>query len=377
MKLNGLLLLILLLGTLVVLPPTASAAPATIRLFPNSDNNAPVIWQEPCVGMSNQIYFEEVNEWPTDLGTGGCITVNTDSDEFVLGFQNLPGDARSVTSVTLIVVALGTNLGVNGFDIDTSCANFGLANEQWGHFLEVTGAYTTYTTANFIQGARQGCSDDGGAIVFPWTLAMVNNLLVTGLCDVAAGGTCEVSTINVLVTYTVGDGGDGGPPVDVGGGYGTFLKWFDVNYPRRCQDVTIEDTRSEAALAILYIWNFGDGKQEQTTNGSVSHSYEKEGLYTVTVRVQYRSGAIEIFLINVNARGNECRFTEFVNDWFPILLLLIVLCLLAAFIVEASKSRLEKNVRKKLRRLLLLIGLLAFGIMAAVVVYTSAMGIPI
>ena|SRR3990167_945879 len=171
--------------------------------------------------------------------------------------------------------------------------------------------------------------------------------------------------------------GGGEVETPVGGGYGTFLGFFDVNYPRRCQDVTIEDTRSAAALAILYIWGFGDGTQQSTTNGSVRHVYEKEGLYTVTVRVQYRSGAIDIFLVNVNARGNECLFSEFVHDFFPILLLLIALMLLAVFIVQASKHRFRKKLKKLLRRLFLSVALIAFAIMAAVVIYTSAMGIPI
>ena len=167
------------------------------------------------------------------------------------------------------------------------------------------------------------------------------------------------------------------PETPVGGGYGTFANQFDVKYPVQCQNVAIEDTRSQAALAILYIWNFGDGTQEQTTKGIVNHTYEKEGLYTVTVRVQYRSGAIDIFLVNVNARGDECWFTEFVHDFFPILLLLIGLMLLAVFIVQASKYRFRKDLKKLLRRLFLSVALIAFAIMAAVVIYTSAMGIPI
>ena len=201
---------------------------------------------------------------------------------------------------------------------------------------------------------------------------------------------------NVFQTTEPTPGGTGGSTTPVVGGYGTFDNSFDVEYPDsfdrdfgrkylyrdqkaavQCSNITIEDTRSQAALAILYVWNFGDGKQEQTTKGSVGHVYEKEGLYTVTVRVQYRSGAVEVMLINVNARGTQCIFSEFVNDWFPILLLLIGLMLLAAFTVQAAKYRGDPDSKRLLKRLFLLIALTAFGIMAAIVVYTSAMGIPI
>ena len=178
-----------------------------------------------------------------------------------------------------------------------------------------------------------------------------------------------------------GVGGGDSPPAIVVGGYGTFESLFRLYYstnPKsfRCANITIEDVRPAAALAILYVWGFGDGTQETTTTGRVKHTYEKEGLYTVTVRVQYRSGAIDTFLINVNARGSQCLFNEFVLNFFPLLLLLIGLMLLATVIVQFSKYRIDRDLKKLLRRLFLSIALLAFAVMAVVAIYMAAMGIP-
>ena len=193
------------------------------------------------------------------------------------------------------------------------------------------------------------------------------------------GGWGTGDVMRILKQPPGGEGGDI-PDTQLAGGYGTFANLFDVKYPdpgKRCQNVTIEDTRSIAALAVLYVWNFGDGTQEETAKGSVGHVYKEEGLYTVTVRVQYRTGAIEIFLVNVNARGDECLFSEFVHDFFPLLLALIALMAIAAAIVQASKRRIEKRLRKLLIRLFLSVALIAFGIVAVVVIYTTGMNIPI
>ena len=375
----ALLALFLLLGSFVVLP-TANAGPITVRLFPNIDNVAPAQWQEPCAGDSNQVYFEEVNDFPSDLGAGGCIQtdVDTNSDDFRLGFENLPSTARSVSSVTLVVVAFRTLPGINGFDIDTPCANYGLASEQWAHLLDVTdGVYTTYVVADFAQGDYRGCRDDLNRF-FPWTVEMLNAVQVTGTCDVNLGGHCEVSSINLVVTYIDG-GGSGDDDGDEGGvGPGVPPGW-NVRYPgipNNCREVTIEDQRPEAVLAVLYVWSFGDGQVTTTSRGFVTHAYDEDGLYSVVVRVQYSTGSIDSFVVKVNARGSECIFSEFLNDFGPILLSLIAL-MLAASVIVMSVRRIPKDSKRLLLRVFLGVAIAATAVLLAVLGYAHWANIPI
>ena len=365
----GLLLVVLLIVGGFVLP-TASAATSTVRILPNADV-AGANWNDATDGCQvDAVRFDEVDEFPHDSGAT-CRSISTTLlGSFQVDFPN-PDAPGKVIDIDVRLVVVGR---IFSGDVILTVSAFVAA--CGGNPVSPTTTETDYTT---VVRFYELCNDER-----EWTLADLAAVRASAQCTlVGVDGVCTVTQMYLEVAFTVPAGGGGGTPEPpVGGGYGTFRNDFALTYPnpdpsRRCSNVTIEDTRSEAVLAILYIWNFGDGTQEQTTKGSVGHTYAEQGLYTVTVRVQYRSGAIEIFLINVNARGGECLFNEFVQEWFPILLLLIGLMLLAAFIVQLSKHRGDPNFKRLLRRMFLFIALIAFAIMAAVVIYTSAMGIPI
>ena len=370
----GLLLVLLVVGGFTT-PPAVSAATTTVRIFPNADV-AGANWNDASDGCQvDATRFDEVDEFPHDSGATCRSKSTTLGGGFQVDFPNpdVPGD---VTDIDVRLVVVGRI-----FSGDAILTVSAFVAACGGNPTNPTTTETDYTT---VVEFYELCNDER-----EWTLADLAAVRVDASCtlNVAPAGVCTVTQMYLDVVFTIPDGGGETPEPPISGGYGTFKNDFDLNYPslfdlnadpsRRCSNITIEDTRSEAALAILYIWNFGDGTQEQTTKGSVGHTYAKQGLYTVTIRVQYRSGAIEIFLVNVNARGDECLFNEFVHDWFPILLLLIGLMVLAALTVQLSKRRGDPNFKRLLRRLFLLVALIAFAIMAAVVIYTSAMGIPI
>ncbi|MEM3699754.1 MAG: PKD domain-containing protein [Candidatus Bathyarchaeia archaeon] len=47
----------------------------------------------------------------------------------------------------------------------------------------------------------------------------------------------------------------------------------------------------------LYIWDFGDGSKQNTTDPVVSHNYTKEGLYSITLRVRDNEGSLSVPVI--------------------------------------------------------------------------------
>jgi PKD repeat protein len=102
-----------------------------------------------------------------------------------------------------------------------------------------------------------------------------------------------------------GDGGDGGP-------LPTFPPPLPV--PVFCSDqgaaglnITVLDTRPEAANAVLWIWNWGDGDQTIIASKSASHTYLAKGVYTITLRVTDTSGRIDSFAGTINLTGPGCN----------------------------------------------------------------------
>lgn len=386
------------LTALVVISPPAAAI-SEVRLFPSSDLNTPAQFTEPCVGESNSIYSEEVDEWPSDLGAATCIETSVDSnpDDVRLGFQDAPfSSSASILRVTLVVSAFVTNPGANGFDIEMTCANYGLSSEQWSHQIEVTSSgYTTTETADYTSGGLRGCQNDL-LVFFPWTYTMLNYLRVALTCDVGVAGECEVSSINVVVQYLL-PGDDEEPP---GGPLDEFFKFlrptpgipeFPPEMPLKCKDVgrldwllpvadvgsrnvTIEDNRREASLAVNYVIAWGDGTGNVYSKLPATHTYEDPGVYRITMRVQYRDGSIQIFTSLINVDGNGCSLQMFIEEWLPLLVGIVGLLFLAAIIVQASK--LKKNPKRKLR-LLFLGTLVVFAIFIAIVlVYAYLIKVP-
>ncbi len=176
-----------------------------------------------------------------------------------------------------------------------------------------------------------------------------------------------------------GGGGGGGPaiPTDLSLACPLSpLDWLVLNPVDGHRDVTIYDGRPEAALAVLYIVGWGDGVTTLSATTPVNHTYPADDVYTLSVRVQHRTGLIEIFTTQVDTRGNNCSAQKFANEYLGILLMLAVLFILAAVITIASRR--IKGVRKKMFRRLFLwlgIGIILFAL--GFVIYAALAGIPI
>lgn len=141
--------------------------------------------------------------------------------------------------------------------------------------------------------------------------------------------------------------------------------------------VGVNDQRREAALVTFYNVNWGDRTAFTYTTSPFNHTYAKDGIYTITIAVQYRSGAIEVFVSDfIDLRGNNCSMQNFVRNIFPVLSVLAGLCVVGAFIVGLSRRRIRLKLRKLLERYLLGIAVVAIGIIVATAIYAAANGIP-
>jgi hypothetical protein len=139
-----------------------------------------------------------------------------------------------------------------------------------------------------------------------------------------------------------------------------------------CTNITIEDTRPAADNAILYMWAFGDGTINITTEPRVSHTYEEEGIYTVTARVQYSDGTIEFLTIRVDARTSKCYVGGIISSIFPVLLAMVALLFLTAIMVGIS--RMKEPRRRKIIKWVSSTGVLIVVFMFAVAVYAFLVG---
>ena len=160
------------------------------------------------------------------------------------------------------------------------------------------------------------------------------------------------------------------------------VSWISASTEPASKNVTIYDNRRVAALVLQYLVNWGDGWASSATSMPISHTYEKEGLYTITARVAYRTGEIEVFATFVDVRGNNCALHAFVQDIFPILTMLGGLAFIAAFILFLTRKsnkllKFKKEVRVLLQRYLLAIAAVSFSIIVVVAIYAAASGIPV
>lgn len=200
----------------------------------------------------------------------------------------------------------------------------------------------------------------------------------------ASSSTCLQTAMDIKSRETTE--GNGGPP---GGGLPSLpsdlnavcplspLDWLVAQPVTGHRDITVYDGRSEAALAILYIISWGDGKQDTKATTPVNHTYGKDGIYTLTVRVQYRTGLIEVYVTQVDTRGNNCALQKFANEYIGILLMLAVLLVIAAVIVTASRRRVSSKKRELFRKAFVWLGIGILAIVLAIVVYATLAGIPI
>jgi hypothetical protein len=194
--------------------------------------------------------------------------------------------------------------------------------------------------------------------------------------------------MRLLQSVGVGGGDDGG-----GGGGGRVpfpfdfpepscglgvVDWISPSVQPGSRTVTINDQRREAALVILYNVNWGDNTASSHVVSRFNHTYAKDGIYVITLAVQYRAGAIEIFVSDfVDLRANNCSLQKFVREILPVISVLVGLCVVGVFIVGLSRRRIRLKLRKLLERYLLVIILVGLGIIVAVAIYATASGIPI
>ena len=158
------------------------------------------------------------------------------------------------------------------------------------------------------------------------------------------------------------------------------MDWLSAVPGSGSRNVTVLDQRREASLAISYIINWGDGAHSSGTATPLSHTYSEEGLYSITVRIAYRDGSINIFTAWADVRGNNCSFQMFAEDFIPALTLLGALAFIAGLIMFATKKTkvaLKPQVRRRLARYLFVIVVAVFGFIVAMALYASVAGIPI
>ena len=246
------------------------------------------------------------------------------------------------------------------------------------HFTWTTGTFTTPSTFS------ETCADDASR---NWVLTdlTASTDITTRLANGSGIGTYTATNVFIEIIFTVPDGDVIGPD----GSYDKFLKstrlggepFPDPEMPVKCKEVgrldwltpganvgarnvTVEDNRREAALAVNYVIAWGDGTGNVYSKLPATHTYAEPGLYRITMRVQYRDGSIQIFATLINVDGNGCSLQMFIDEWLFLLVGIIGLLFLAAIIVQASK--LKKNPKRKLR-LLFLGTLVAFAIFIGIV----------
>ena len=154
-------------------------------------------------------------------------------------------------------------------------------------------------------------------------------------------------------------------------------EWLGPAVQPGSKTVIVNDQRREAALVILYNVNWGDGFAQAYTSSPFNHTYAQEGVYTITMAVQYRSGAIEIFVSEfVDVRGNNCSLQRFAREIFPVLSVLAGLATVGAVIVGLARRRIRDKLRKLLERYLLVVVLVSLGIIIATAIYAASIGVP-
>ena len=89
--------------------------------------------------------------------------------------------------------------------------------------------------------------------------------------------------------------------------------------------VTFTDNRPEAANAVVWIWDWGDGQSTTTSSPTASHNYANADVYTITVRVQDKSGRIDTFVGSVDLTTPGCSIFTAAQIVGPYLLALLII----------------------------------------------------
>ena len=300
------------------------------------------------------------------LDVNGTMTM----DGITIPNIDINTDTGTVTITAWTVYTVTSGLPNIRWAMNPSAANASIV-----FIVEDLSGTTTFSLYRDNIDIRQAASDSSGMVTFTF----------------ASGWSPHDMIINIpsLFPPTGGNEGGGGSAPGVGGGGGMFVPGFDATCALGVGDwllsttqpgsktATLDDTRPEAALAILYLVNWGDGEFSRATSTPINHTYEEGKLYNVTVRVQYRNNVIEYFVTFVDVRGNNCALQKFSREIMPILWALGALSIVSAAIVTGARYRIAPNKRRALRRILLTVGIVALGSAMAIVVYAYLAGIPI
>ncbi len=358
------MLLLLVSGTLLI--PTAAAAVTTTQIFPNGDNFA-IGWDSATDGcQTDSSRWDELDEFPHDGGTTcrtGVVLSETDNT-LTLELQTTVLPAFVDVDVRFFMVA--RIVSGDGFIEVSACDSAVVAN--------VTGL-AAYTQVSTFYETCLGTTE--------WSQTVINTATVSARCSDTTqpdGTTCSVTAMwaEVIVTTASGDepsaGAAGFPPdmTPVCAELGP-ADWILPTTSPGSLNVTIEDHRREASLALQYLVNWGDNTGTITPATPVSHTYARPDIYTITMRIQYRDGSIHIFASFIDLRGNNCALSAFVANFFPALGLLGGLTAVGALIVTLS----QRKATKRMRKYLLVVTVVAFGIIIAVAIYMRAAGIPL
>ena len=76
-------------------------------------------------------------------------------------------------------------------------------------------------------------------------------------------------------------------------------------YIQEGETITLDARDSEAVEGVItdFEWDFGDGKTAKTVIGFTSHTYEKFGIYTVTLTVKNSGGGVDDISTNIVVNG--------------------------------------------------------------------------
>lgn len=231
---------------------------------------------------------------------------------------------------------------------------------------------------NFITGTEWllcgSYETGGGSVVMDWDLSNANAWRSVGM-DIQS------------VSDSSGGGGGGValPRAPAGLEFScpslTDADWLLPTTQAGARSVTLYDFRSEAVLVNEYFISWGDGKVDIVGRLPANHTYAKEDVYVITMRLVLRTGGVDVFVTRVDVRGNNCALQMFAQDLFGPLLGLAALALVVAIILTAKSFRHRLDPRKRgtqrIQKGLLGTTLLSFGIVLATAVYATIIGTPI
>lgn len=125
-----------------------------------------------------------------------------------------------------------------------------------------------------------------------------------------------------------------------------------VTYPDlinlRCNVVTFNDPRGDAAVAstVLWVYNFGDGSAlDYSPVPAVTHTYVAEGVYDATMTTQDRQGNVQTYSMSVDTTLTGCAGAVIRGVVPPTFLGLFVALLVASIVAGRRHQKWRRRFR--------------------------------